>query len=243
MSILHHVAGAHQVHVYDAPSFAARAAEYVAGAVEASITARGHCALMLAGGVTPRPVYEQMAVAPVADRIAWDRVAVYFGDERCVPPDDPRSNFRMAHEALLSRVPIPPGSIHRMEGERTDFGAAAADYARLLPDALDVMLLGVGEDGHTASLFPHAPVLQEQARRVVAVRSPRPPTMRLTITPPVIRAARAIIVLASGTSKAGVIARALEGPRSPEALPIQLALGGTWLLDSDAASELQGAVA
>lgn len=243
VSTSHNAVGAHHRHVYDTPTFAARAAEYVAGAVEASIVARGRCALMLAGGATPRPVYAQMAMAPLAERVAWDRVAIYFGDERCVPPDDVRSNFRMAHETLLGRVPLPKASIHRMEGERIDTDGAAADYARLLPDALDVLLLGVGEDGHTASLFPHAPALQEEARRVVSTRSPAPPSLRLTITPPVIRAATVIIVLASGAAKAAVIARALEGPRIPEEVPIQLALGGTWLLDRAAASRLQGAVA
>lgn len=243
MSILHNAVGAHHVHVYDPPTFAARAAEYVAGAVEASIVARSRCALVLAGGATPRPVYEQMAAAPLAERVAWDRVAIYFGDERCVPPDDPQSNFRMAHEALLSRVPVASGSVHRMEGERTDVDAAAAEYARLLPDAVDVLLLGVGEDGHTASLFPHAPALQEEMRRVVPARSPAPPALRLTITPPVIRAARVVIVLARGAAKAGAMVRALEGPRAPQEVPIQLALGGTWLLDRAAASKLQGVVA
>ncbi|HSA57126.1 MAG TPA: 6-phosphogluconolactonase [Gemmatimonadaceae bacterium] len=231
------------LHVFDPASFAAIAAEHVTIAMERSILARGRCDLALTGGSTPRPVYEQMALAPLAERIPWDRVAIYFGDERCVPPDDPRSNFRMADESLLSRVPIPRTSIHRMAGERTDYEAAAADYARLLPDALDILLLGAGEDGHTASLFPHSPALREEARRVVSARSPAPPAMRLTITPPVIRAARAIFVLASGRTKAAAIARALEGPRSPEEVPIQLALGGTWLLDRAAASELRGEIA
>ena len=231
------------LHVFDPASFAAIAAEHVAVAVAASITARERCALALTGGSTPRPVYEQMAAPPLSKRIPWDRVTIYFGDERCVPADDPQSNFRMADESLLRRVPIPRASIHRLEGERTDHDAAAADYARLLPDALDVLLLGVGEDGHTASLFPRSPALQEEARRVVSARSPAPPANRLTITPPVIRAARAIIVLASGRTKAAAIARALEGSRSPEEVPIQLALGGTWLLDRAAASELHGEIA
>lgn len=229
-----------RVHVYGTTHFAARAAEHVTVAVEASIAARGHCALALAGGATPRPVYERMAKSPLSERIAWGRVTIHFGDERCVPPDDPRSNFRMADQSLLSRVPIPRAAIHRMAGERTDHAAAAADYARGLPDALDVLLLGVGDDGHTASLFPRSAALREETRAVVPVRGPAAPEMRLTITPPVIRAARAIIVIASGMAKAATIARALEGPLSPDELPIQLALRGTWLLDRDAAGALQG---
>jgi 6-phosphogluconolactonase len=229
--------------VYGSAHFAALAAEHVTAAVVASLETQGRCALALTGGATPRPVYELMAASPLSNRVAWDHVTIYFGDERCVPPDDPRSNFRMADESLLSRVPIPRASIQRMEGERTDYDAAAADYARRLPDELDVLLLGVGEDGHTASLFPRSPALRETLRRVVPARSPAPPAMRLTITPPVIRAARAIIVLARGRTKAAPIARAVEAPWSPEEVPSQLARGGTWLLDRAAAAELQRDIA
>lgn len=228
-----------RVHVFDLASFAAAAAERIVVAVGAAVEERGGCALALSGGSTPHPVYEQMALSPLRERIAWERLTIYFGDERCVPPDDTESNYRMADEALLSRVPILRAAIHRMPGERPDHDAAAEDYARLLPDALDVLLLGVGDDGHTASLFPRSDALREETRRVVAVRGPAPPVRRLTITPPVIEAARTILVLASGKAKSAAIARALDGPWLPEEVPVQLARGGTWLLDRAAASALR----
>ena len=219
-------------------SFPDAAASRIAEAMEDAIERRGHCAIALAGGATPRPVYERMARSPLAARIAWNRLAIYFGDERCVPPDDPESNFRMVHEVLLRHVPIPSVSVHRMEGERADTDAAARDYERLLPTRLDLLLLGMGADGHTASLFPHSPALAERARRVVAVNRPHPSPGRLTITPAVIHAADAVIVLVAGAEKAATVARALEGAFMPDELPIQLALSGTWFVDENAASKL-----
>jgi 6-phosphogluconolactonase len=206
--------------------------------MEDTIDRRGHCAIALAGGTTPRPVYERMARSPLVARIAWDRLAIYFGDERCVPRDDPASNFRRTHDILLRHVPIPSDSVHRMEGDRADTDAAARDYERLLPARLDLLLLGMGEDGHTASLFPHSPVLAERARRVVAVNRSHPSLQRITITPAVIHAADAVIVLVAGAEKAATVARALEGPFMPDELPIQLALSATWIVDNHAASKL-----
>jgi 6-phosphogluconolactonase len=185
-------------------------------------------------------VYAFLAVSPLAERVAWDRVAVYFGDERCVPPDAEESNYRMVREALLQHVPISRASVHRMEGERADADAAARDYERQLPPALDILLLGMGADGHTASLFPHSPALAERARRVVAVHRPAPALQRLTITPPVIDAAETVIVLVAGADKAATVARAIQGPYVPDELPIQLALRGTWLIDHHAARDLAG---
>ena len=216
------------------------AARRISDAIEEAIRQRGHCALALAGGATPRSVYERMASPAVAGRVAWDRVASYFGDERCVPPNDPESNYRMAHEALLQHVPIPRTSVHRMQGERGDTDASARDYDRLLPARLDLLLLGMGEDGHTASLFPHSVALAERAWRVVPVSRPLPSPSRLTITPLVIRAAHTVIVLVAGAEKAATVARALEGPYAPDEMPIQLALRGTWLIDHAAARGLRG---
>jgi 6-phosphogluconolactonase len=181
-----------------------------------------------------------MAVPPIAASVPWDLVDIYFGDERCVPPDDPASNYRMAHDALLRHVPVPTSSVHRMEGERTDREAAARDYARLLPTRLDVLLLGMGEDGHTASLFPYSTAVRERERRVVAATGPDPYPSRLTITPPVIGEAETVIVMVTGSAKADAVARALEGSYSPEAFPIQLAVRGTWLIDHPAAHKLRG---
>ncbi len=231
---------AERVHLFEPADFARAAANHIAVAVEATVGARGRCSLGLTGGSTPRPVYEVMAVPPIAASVPWDLVDIYFGDERCVPLDDPASNYRMAHDTLLRHVPVPNNSVHRMEGERTDRKAAARDYARLLPTRVDVLLLGMGEDGHTASLFPHSPALRERERRVVAATGPDPYPSRLTITPPVIGEAETVIVMVTGSAKADAVARALEGSYSPKAFPIQLAVRGTWLIDHPAARKLRG---
>ena len=225
---------------YEPTRLASGAARRITELIEDAIKRRGRCTLALAGGGTPQPVYACMADSSLAERVAWDRVALYFGDERCVPPDAEESNYRMVREALLQHVPISSASVHRMEGERADADAAARDYERLLPDALDILLLGMGEDGHTASLFPHSPALAERARRVVAVHRPAPARSRITITPPVIEAADTVIVLVAGADKASTVARAIEGAYVPDELPIQLALRGTWLIDHDAARDLHG---
>lgn len=217
--------------------FASAAAAWIASAIADTVLARGACSLALAGGSTPRAVYAELARDHAA--LPWPRVSIYFGDERGVPPSDPDSNFRMADATLLSRVPIPRAAIHRMPADRADRDAAAREYAALLPPSLDLLLLGMGHDGHTASLFPYAPALDERARLVVPSESPVPPTPRLTITPPVIAAARRIAVLVAGAAKAETLARVREGAANPRALPAQLALGGTWLVDDDAASMLQ----
>jgi len=216
-----------------AEELAARAAEWLGRAIGAAIEARGDCTFCLAGGRTPAAAYRHLAVA----RVDWSRVRFFFGDERAVPPDDPRSNYHMAHEALLSRIPAPAIQAHRMEAERTDREQAAAEYGRLLPRRLDVLLLGIGSDGHTASLFPDSPALLEH-RLVVPVSGPHPPVERLTITPPVIAAARQVMVLAAGSDKAEAVRRALEGAEPPDRIPARLARGGTWSLDRDAAARL-----
>jgi 6-phosphogluconolactonase len=219
----------------DAPAMARLVAEWLAGEMALAATLRGACAACLAGGGTPRPAYEALAGAPLRDTVPWPRVRIFFGDERAVPPDDPDSNFRMVSEALLARAGIPAGNVHRMEAEAADLERAADDYAALLPEALDVLVLGIGPDGHTASLFPGSPALRERSRRVVPARGPRPPERRLTITPPVIAAARRVLVLAAGADKAGAVARALRGTGSPDEVPARLARDGVWFLDREAA--------
>jgi len=160
---------------------------------------------------------------------------VFFGDERAVRPDHPDSNFRMVREALLRRVDLPPENVHRMEADAADADAAADRYAQLLPKATDVLVLGVGADGHTASLFPGSAALGERSRRVVPARAPKPPERRLTITPPVIAAARRVLILAAGSDKAEAVARALKGTGSAEEVPARLARAGVWFLDRSAA--------
>jgi len=215
-------------------------AEWLATAMMDDLRERGRCAVALAGGHTPRPVYERLAAAPWSSRVDWRSVDVFFGDERAVPPDDPASNYLMAATALLGRVPIPAGRVHRLEAERPDRDVAAREYERVLPDRLDVLLLGMGADGHTASLFPGSAALDERVRRVLPVTGPARPAERLTITPPVIAAARRVAVMAGGMDKAGAVARALRGPMRPHELPVQLALGGVWFLDPAAGAQLEG---
>jgi len=211
------------------------AAEWLADEVRLGATLRGTCALGLAGGSTPRPAYEALAQPPLEAAIPWDRVQVFFGDERAVPPDHPDSNFRMVSETLLARVGIPAGSVHRMEADADDLERAADRYAALLPRALDVLVLGIGPDGHTASLFPGSPALRERTRRVVPARAPKPPERRLTITPPVIGAARRVLVLAAGEDKAQAVARALKAAARADDVPASLARDGVWFLDRAAA--------
>ena len=212
------------------------AAAWIANAIMQAIRDNGRCSIALSGGKSPQPIHAELAAS--FREIPWKNVDVYFGDERAVPPTDPMSNYGMARASLLDRVPVPAANVRRMEGERADLDAAARDYERLLPPAFDILLLGIGPDGHTASLFPGAATLDERVRRVVAADSPFPPPRRLTITPPVIAAARRTAMIVSDRDKAGIVQRALEGPRDPHALPSQLALGGVWILDRDAASRL-----
>lgn len=217
---------------------------------ESAIAARGKFHVALSGGSTPRALYRRLTNPDFANRIAWDRVHVYFGDERAVPPDHPDSNYRMAKEALLEHVPIPPAQIHRIEGERADAQEAAARYAQLLTSRLplsaqgvvqfDLLLLGIGGDGHIASLFPGTPALHERARLAVAVFVEKLDSWRITITLPVIDHARHAAILVSGAGKAAILSELCRGRRTPP-YPVQLinpqgAL--EWFVDAAAASQL-----
>jgi 6-phosphogluconolactonase len=213
----------------------ARAAEWLAQTLADVAREHGRVTLALAGGTTPRAMHEALACST---GVPWLAVHIFFGDERAVGPDHPDSNYRMAKESLLDRVPIPADQIHRMPADAPDRDAAARAYEALLPDALDVLVLGMGEDGHTASLFPGAAALDESERRVISVIGPKPPPARLTLTAPAIHAARRRLVLASGAGKADAVARALEGPWDPRSTPVQLASKGTWFVDLAAASKL-----
>jgi 6-phosphogluconolactonase len=217
------------------PELARPAAEWLELEMTRAIAGQGACALCLAGGRTPEPVYRALASASSID---WTRVAVFFGDERAVPPDHPDSNYRMVHRVLLSRVPVPARQVHRMEAERSDREAAAREYERSLPPRLDILVLGMGPDGHTASLFPGSAALDERHRLVVSVVGATAPVERLTITPPVIEAARRVAVIATGEDKAAMVARALEGPIALKEVPVQLARRGSWFLDEAAAGRL-----
>jgi 6-phosphogluconolactonase len=224
--------------VVERAAFADSAARRLAAEIRRVLETRERCSLALSGGSTPRPVYRRLA-AELPDRETWTRIDVFFGDERCVPPDDPASNYRMAQEALLDLVPVGRSQVHRMEGERSDHGEAARAYAALLPERLDLLVLGLGRDGHIASLFPGSSSLAESRHRVIAVSAPAPPHDRLTITPPVIRDARLTIGLVAGREKADALARVIDGPYAPDLTPGQLARGGLWIADTAAASRLE----
>ena len=206
----------------------------MAASIAEALQARSAATVGLAGGTTPRSAYELLAAEP----LDWERVDFYFGDERCVPPDHPDSNYRMACEALVRPGGPRQQRIHRVRAELDDREAAAAEYEAVLPAALDALVLGIGEDGHTASLFPGSPALKEHTRRFLPVIGPKPPPERFSVTPPVIEAAQRIIMLASGSAKTDAVLRALRGPVDVEHTPSALARRGLWLLDPAAAAKL-----
>lgn len=226
-----------EISVVGPAEYAATAARRLANEIRRTLESRERCSLALSGGSTPRPVYQLLATE-LPDPALWGRVDVFFADERCVPPDDPASNYRMAKEALLDRVPIALSRVHRMEGERNDRDQAARLYDGLLPERLDLLLLGLGADGHTASLFPEASALAETRRRVLAVTAPKPPLERLTITPPVILAARRTMVLVTGADKAEALSRVFDDSNLTSRVPGRLARYGLWIADTAAASRL-----
>lgn len=227
----------------DAAAVATAAAALVAAALRDAVAARGVATLALAGGSTPRALHERLASEHRHD-VPWDRTTIVFGDERCVPPDHDASNYRMARTSLLDHVPIAPARVHRVQGELPP-AAAAADYERTLrqalaPDAphLDVVLLGVGADGHTASLFPGDPALDERARWAVAVTAPDyvdEPRDRVTLTLPVLGGAGLVIVLATGAGKRDAVRAALAGTDTLPAARVRGRGRTCWLLDAAAA--------
>jgi 6-phosphogluconolactonase len=209
----------------------AAAHEFVRCAREA-IAARGRFTVALSGGSTPRRSYQLLAAEPLRTQVDWECVEIFWGDERCVPPDHPDSNYRMAREAMLEHLPIPAEHIHRLEAERADREAAARDYettiARVFdvtiggqPPAFDLILLGMGPDGHTASLFPHTKALDETTRWVVVNFVAKFNTDRLTLTRPIINRAREVLFLVAGADKAERLAEVLTGPADPGRLPSQ----------------------
>jgi 6-phosphogluconolactonase len=231
--------------VDDELALAGAAAARIAASIEAAIAARGAATWCLTGGETPEQMYRALAdpARPWRTRIDWTRVHAYWGDERHVPPDHPDSNYGMAARALLDHVPIPATHVHRMRGEVPDAGEAAREYQRGLPEIFDVMLLGLGEDAHIASIFPGRPV--PGGVRVAGVFAPHLNAWRITLTPPAILAARDIVMLVAGAAKAEAVYLALEGDEDPLRYPAQrLRPAGDrveWFLDRAAAARLRGA--
>lgn len=237
----------------DLEAVSTRGAEEFLGCAQEAIAQRGRFLVALTGGSTPRRLYQMLAEDPLRTQLDWGRVQFFWGDERCVPPDHADSNYRMAHEALLSQLSIGPEQVHRMEGERPDLDQSARDYQNTLarvfgvasegePPAFDLILLGMGSDGHTASLFPHTQALHEKDRWVVANEVPQHSTHRLTMTYPLLNRGRQVLFMVTGAQKSSTLREVLEGPSDPERLPsqrLQPTQGKlTWLVDTAAAAEL-----
>ncbi|MET0165699.1 MAG: 6-phosphogluconolactonase, partial [Vicinamibacterales bacterium] len=208
----------------------AAAGEFCGIACQA-IAERGRAVVTLSGGSTPRRLYELLTTDRYRHRVAWDRVEFFWGDERAVPPDHSDSNYRMARQVLLAPLAIPTAHIHRIEGGRNDLDADALTYEReiarvfgVLPDgpppAFDLVLLGMGTDGHTASLFPGTDA-GEDSRWVVSQCVPAIAASRVTMTPRLLNAARHVMFLVAGTEKAHALALVLDGARNPQRLPAQ----------------------
>lgn len=242
------------VEVFDTPhALADAAAEFVVVRASEAIARRSRFTLMLSGGTTPRQLYARLASVPFRDRIDWSCVHLFWGDERCVPPTDAASNYRMVRETLIDHVPVPAHHVYRIKGEH-DPALAAAEYERTLRVALgegantdttrgpDLVLLGLGLDGHTASLFPHKAAARETVRWVVAEAIDVAPTWRVTVTPLFLNQAPSVVFLVSGSEKAATLGAALEGPLDLEALPAQgIARRGRsplWMVDRAAAALL-----
>lgn len=233
----------------DAQDLARRVAERFVRAAIVTTRNRKRFTVALAGGSTPRAAYQMLATHQFASKINWESVHVWWGDERCVPPDDPQSNYRMAKESLLDEVPIPPNQVHRIRGEDPPVDAAAAYEDSLresfgLSDGLDLILLGLGEDGHTASLFPGQPAVHEKIRWVLAEPITALGAWRVTLTPALITRSREVIFLVSGTAKAARLNQVLHERADREVSPAGVIARGSkrvrWLVDREAAGELMG---
>jgi 6-phosphogluconolactonase len=225
-------------------------AEEITRAAQRSVDERGRFTWALAGGSTPRALYRLLASDACRDRMPWSLIHFFWGDERHVPPDHPDSNFRMAREAMLDAVPVPPGNIHRVPAEEPDAQRAAAEYESTLRSfftlepgkwpRFDLILLGLGKDGHTASLFPGGEAVHERERLVVAPWVEAQRTFRVTLTPPVLNHARHAMFLVSGDEKAAALHAVLEGAREPERYPAQIVEGNvSWWVDRAAARLLK----
>ena len=229
----------------DVEALATDAAERIVRASAEAIGRRGQFTIALAGGSTPKLLYQRLA-QDYRDEIDWAKVEVFFGDERCVPAEHPESNYRMSRETLLSKVLIPGDNVYRMRGE-IEPEEAAREYGLMLKEkfgdvGLDLVLLGMGEDGHTASIFPGTPAVDETHHRVLAVHVEKSTTgrsWRITMTAPFINRAQQVMILVAGENKAKTLAQVLEGPRDPSRLPVQLIQPAsdrlTWLVDAPAA--------
>ena len=241
-------------HVWPTPAeVAAAAAEKFAVAANHAAATRGVARIAISGGTTPKTMFALLAdqSKPYFGQVPWQKLQLFWVDERCVPPDHPDSNYRMTKEAMLSKVPLAPEQVFRMEGELEPEVAASRYEAAIRTTfrlegaespVFDLVLLGMGDDGHTASLFPHTDALHELGRIVVANSVPQKDTWRITLTWPVINRGRTVAFLIEGAGKAQVLHEVLQGPYDPESRPSQLIRPDSGrleiLLDAAAAAQL-----
>jgi len=233
---------------------ALQAARYLTELSRESIRSSGRFTLALSGGSTSKGLYERLAEAEFSKKLDWNSIHIFWGDERCVPPDHPESNYRMALTSLIDHVPVPPQNIYRIRGEMEPQEAATAYEKKLKTffffghaecpgvPGFDLILLGMGGDGHTASLFPRAAALHEEGRWVVAHHVEKLRSWRVTLTPRVINAAYNVLFLVSGRDKARCLKEVLQGPHRPDELPAQIIRPEsgrlTWMVDAGAAELL-----
>lgn len=219
------------------------AAQEILKAALQAVSEHGRFTWALSGGSTPSGLYQRLASDPFVDRMPWEAIHFFWGDERHVPPDHHESNFRMAREAMLDKAPVPAANIHRIHAEEPDAKRAAASYEDELRSffgivpgerpRFDLVLLGLGKDGHTASLFPGGTAVHERERLVVAVLASG---VRITLTPPVLNNAALTVFLVSGEDKAPALQAVIDGARDPERYPAQIVEGNRlWMVDRPAA--------
>lgn len=240
-----------QVVIYpDTNTLSHEAAQYIVRLANEAIVSHGRFSIALSGGSTPRVLYGLLGDEPYRSQINWSQVEIFWSDERCVPPDSSDSNYQLAQEVLFSKISIPASQIHRMPADKPDRDAASLEYTQEMQrvfgtdgiPSFDLLQLGMGPEGHTASLFPHQPSLQEQQRLVMPVNVPKPPPPRLTFTPPPLNAAKHVLFLVTGADKAEAVQAVLEGGYQPEEYPAQIVRPPhgdvTWMLDTAAAGKL-----
>ncbi len=235
----------------DIHTLSQHAAEYVVRIANESIALHGHFTIALTGGTTPRELYSLLGSEPFRRQIDWRLVHIFWGDERCVPHNSPESNSYLAQEVLLNKISISESQIHRMPADQPDREAASQAYTVEMQHtfgtngipSFDLIHLGMGPEGHTASLFPHQASLHEKRRLVMPVSVPKPPPDRLTFTPPLLNAARNVLFLVTGSDKADALQAVLEGEYQPEEYPAQIVRPTNgevlWMLDKDATKNLQ----
>ena len=235
----------------DPSAVAAQGAERFVRAANEAIDLSDRFTVALSGGSTPKAMHALLAAEPLRSLVDWTKVQLFFGDERCVPPDHPDSNYRMARETLLSKVPIPGDNVYRMRGE-IEPNDAAREYGQMLKEkfadgGLDLVLLGMGEDGHTLSLFPGTAAVNETHHRCVANYAEHSTTgksWRITLTAPLVNRSQEVVFLVTGANKLSALSQVLEGPRDPQRLPAQLIEPAserlTWLIDAAAAGMREG---